>query len=44
MLLTAVQPTPTAAVVAAGYSLLFDQLEYASHSQLLDVLGYAALA
>jgi hypothetical protein len=44
VLLTALQAAPTAAVVAAGHSLLFDQLEYAGHSQLLNVPGYAALA
>jgi hypothetical protein len=43
-MLTALQAAPTAAVVAAGHSLLFDQLEYAGHSQLLSVPGYAALA
>jgi hypothetical protein len=44
VLLTAMQAMPTAAVVAAGHSLLFDQLEWAGHNQLLNVPGYAALA
>lgn len=44
VLVTALQAAPTAAVVAAGHSLLFDQLEYAGHNQLLNVPGYAALA
>jgi hypothetical protein len=44
VLLTAMQAMPTAAVVAAGHSMLFDQLEYAGHSQLLNVPGYAAQA
>lgn len=44
VMLTALQATPSAAIVAAGHSLLFDQLEYAGHNQLLNVPGYAALA
>ena len=43
-LLNALQSKPTAAVVSAGHSLLFDQVEYAGHNQLLNVPGYASLA
>lgn len=42
-LLNALQSSPTAAVVAAGHSLLFDQIEYGGHNQLLNVPGYAGL-
>ena len=44
VLVTALQAAPRAAAVADRRSLLFDQLEYASHGQLLNVPGYAALA
>lgn len=43
-MINALQSKPTAAVVAAGHSLLFDQVEYAGHNQLLNVPGYASLA
>jgi len=43
-LLNALQSSPNAAVVAAGHSLLFDQIEYAGHNQLLNVPGYAGLS
>jgi len=43
-LLNALQSKPTAAVVSSGHSLLFDQVEYAGHNQLLNVPGYASLA
>ena len=43
-LLNALQSKPTAAVVSSGHSLLFDQIEYAGHNQLLNVPGYASLA
>lgn len=43
-MINALQSRPTAAVVSAGHSLLFDQVEYAGHNQLLNVPGYAGLA
>ena len=43
-LINALQSKPTAAVVSSGHSLLFDQVEYAGHNQLLNVPGYASLA
>lgn len=43
-MINALQSKPTAAVVSAGHSLLFDQVEYAGHNQLLNVPGYASLA
>lgn len=43
-MINALQSKPTAAIVSAGHSLLFDQVEYAGHNQLLNVPGYASLA
>jgi hypothetical protein len=42
-LLVALQARPTAAIVASGHSVLFDQMEWSGHNQLIGVPGYARL-
>lgn len=43
-MLNALQSKPTLAIVSAGHSLLFDQVEWSGSNQLVNVPGYARLA